>query len=164
MENESWPHLEKYLAIRLKSDRVDSLKSSTEVYVERTKTHIMHSLPHGVDVNRHKMVVMSVKKIADNQRKWSPTLQSTSIFRELQFRCVSGHRRAIASFSVYPLDRGSPWDRAETLGLRLKDRDGVEFDVLSSFQPHKNILTGCVVDTRRNESLEDVYWSFIYGE
>jgi hypothetical protein len=111
-----------------------------------------------MDINGPKMETLSVEKTSESYGNRPRPVD----FRKLQFRCVRGQRRALVSLEAYPLDPGKVWRTAETLGLRIKDSSGLVFDVLLSFQPHPQILTGCVLDQQGNESLENVYIKSVF--
>jgi hypothetical protein len=111
-----------------------------------------------MDMNGPKMEIMSVRKTSEPYGNRAKSILS----RELQFRCVRGQRRALVSLEAYPLDQESCGGGTKTLGLRIKDSSGLVFDVLLSFQPHPQILTGCVLDQQGNESLENVYSKSVF--
>jgi hypothetical protein len=162
IDDETWLGHNKYLAIRFgPAIQIKSPSSSTELYVRRTQTSNIHTVPswQSMDVNAPKMETMSVRKTSDYYSSWARSTRS----RELQFRCVHGQRRAVVSLEAYPLGQGNLSAINQTLGLRIKDTDGLIFDVLLSFQPYQHILTGCVLEQTGDESLAEVYCESVYG-
>jgi Heterokaryon incompatibility protein (HET) len=162
IDDESWRGQKKYLAIQFEPEMLDQQQSSTELYVSRIRTSRIHAVQpwQSIDLDGPKMETMSVRKDSDYYGNWGKSKDS----RELQFRCVRGQRRALVSLETYPLSLLDPWSSDKTLGLRIKDTDGLVFDVILSFRPHQQILTGCVLEQMGDESLEDVYCKFVYGQ
>ena len=160
IDDDSWPDQKLYLAIQFQPEMLSQHESSTELYVRRTDSSKVHTVPswQSMDINGPKLETMSVRKISGSYGNWA----KSKISRELQFRCVTGQRRALVSLKAYPLrllhplSLLVPWGSDKTLGLRIKDTDGLLFDVVLSFQPHQQILTGCVLEQMGDESLEDV--------
>jgi hypothetical protein len=159
IDDESWSGQKKYLAIQVEPQMLGQQQSSTELYVSRIRTSRIHTVQswQSIDLDGPKMETMSVRKTSDY---YSSRAKSTRA-RELQFRCIRGQRRAVVSLEAYPLIQGG-FSEIETLGLRIKDTDGLVFDVLLSFQPHQQVLTGCVLEQIGDESLEDVYFKSVY--
>lgn len=155
IDHDSWRDQKKYLAIRFQPEMLSQHESSTELYVRRTYTSDIHTVPSWqiMDMNGPKMETMSVRKTSESCGYWANIMS-----RELQFKCVRGQQRALVSLEAYPLGLGKLWGSDKTLVLRIKDSGGLVFDVLLSFQPHPQILTGCVLEQQGNESLEDVYF------
>ena len=161
IDDESWRGQKKYLAIQFEPQMLGQQQSSTELYVSRIRTSRIHTVQswQSLDLDGPKMETMSVRKTSDY---YSSRAKFTRA-RELQFRCIRGQRRAVVSLEAYPLIQGG-FSEIETLGLRIKDTDGLVFDVVLSFRPHQQILTGCVLEQMDDESLEDVYCKFVYGQ
>jgi Heterokaryon incompatibility protein (HET) len=159
IDDDSSPVQKLYLAIHFQPEMLSQHESSTELYVRRSHYGNLHTVPpwQSMDINGPKMETLSVEKTFDYYGNWAESKDS----RELQFRCVRGQRRALVSLEAYPLH---PWGSYRTLVLRIMDTDGLVFDVVLSFQPHQQILTGCVLEQMGDESLEDVYCKFVYGQ
>jgi hypothetical protein len=161
INDESWRGQKKYLAIRFKPSMLSQQELSTELYVLRTQTSDIHTVKswQSIDLDGPGMETMSVWKTSD----FGSIGEMSTRSRELLFRCVRGQRRGLVSLEANPLERGSFSMFEQTLGLRIKDTDGLVFGVLLSFQAHRQILTGCLLEQIGDESLEDVYRKSIYG-
>jgi len=86
-----------------------------------------------------------------------------------QFRCVGRQRRQTVSLEAYfPRGYSHQWRKRgkwriwPTLGIRLKDTNGLVFDLMFWMKcPWSNAtLTASIVEPHRDESLKDVFNSF----